>query len=110
MGAHTQRYFDSFSGDRVHDRREAQRVRAQSDMIMFGSWHSHPRATPMPSEVDLETWAQERIEGGLSAYIGVIVTPDERRGWDEPQLHCWVLRASISDTFDIAERAQLLRR
>jgi hypothetical protein len=64
--------------------------RAQADLRLCGSWHSHPTHHPTPSRQDLENWANRLHRSGADSWATVIVTPsspDTGVGWMIPQLH-----------------------
>jgi hypothetical protein len=78
-----------------------------------GGWHTHPTGygEGRPSPGDLQSWAGLRQMFAnkrrfVPRYIGVIVCPNSSRGWQEPDLHAWIVRRGQHDFSPvICERA-----
>jgi proteasome lid subunit RPN8/RPN11 len=86
-----------------------------SDLRQTGSWHTHPSAAGQPSKTDLEFFAADCRELGVSDYIALIATPSRddnpatgqsRLTWVRPTFHAWHVRRLSDDQF-ICQRATI---
>ena len=95
--------------DHAHDARQAQEIRRQTDgqACEIGYWHSHPATDSTLSRTDLTHSSQMKALLGIPTFVSIVATPDPVRGWDRPELTCWVVRC-VGSGHDVAEPAELL--
>lgn len=59
--------------------------------IWIGEWHTHPNASPVPSDIDMETYARHLNDPDLTlpTFLSLIVTaaPD----WRQPVVTAWTV-------------------
>ncbi|MFE4000460.1 Mov34/MPN/PAD-1 family protein [Nocardioides sp. YIM B13467] len=77
----------------LRDLNHAQRIAAagweHDQSVWVGEWHTHPRADPVPSAIDLDSYLRHLTDDelGFDRLISIIVSP----GHEPPVAACWVV-------------------
>lgn len=77
----------------LRDLNHAQRIAAagweHDQSVWVGEWHTHPRADPMPSAIDLDSYLRHLTDDelGFDRFISIIVRPSH----EPPVAACWVV-------------------
>jgi integrative and conjugative element protein (TIGR02256 family) len=80
-----------FLRDLHHAQRLAAEAFAHDQSVWIGEWHTHPRAGPIPSTRDLNTYLSLLADPQLrfEAFIAlIVVAPDDT--WCRPEAHAWI--------------------
>lgn len=88
-GPHAVRHPDSFRRDQAHAQALADAAWSHDRSVWLGDWHTHPHGLAQPSPVDLATYLallRDR-ELDFSAFLAVIVLPDQ----PNPDLFPWLI-------------------
>lgn len=84
---------DFFNRDLEHSQALADAAYQLDRSRWIGDWHTHPLGGSAPSVKDMETYrsflAVEDLD--FRVFLAMIVTPDQKTGWDGPDLHGWLV-------------------
>jgi integrative and conjugative element protein (TIGR02256 family) len=88
-----------FLRDLAHAEALANAAWERSRAIWVGEWHTHPTGGSQPSASDLSTYTHLLAASALDfeVFVSVIVTPDDAKGWEAPQLWPWLLELQAEE-------------
>jgi hypothetical protein len=97
-----------FLGDPI-DAMVAVRNQGLGHLKLVGDWHCHTRGgSQLPSDADARAWAGTMDSLGRSAYVSVIVSPnDQGSGWTLPSFSAWVAGRTGHPSRPVVGRARI---
>lgn len=112
-GPRSERTTTSIRHDGEHDQQLAEAIASSlPGSAENGSWHTHPAlfaGVDRLSERDIARAGEMLTLLGDMRYLDLVITPDERQGFDRPTISAWITRneGEAGRTFYVAERASV---
>lgn len=96
-----------FIRDTAHAQVLADAVFDETGAVWVGEWHTHPVSGPVPSQLDLRSYATILVDPALafSRFLSMIVVPQPDGSWVPPVAVGWMLTAPRDDIVECRSTA-----